>query len=77
MSRRESSVDRESIEFTDVALESLQESVRRALLDHQRRGFLVPVWSTDTVEWVTPSESLALYPAPRRKGRVGKAEQRA
>ena len=65
MPEPESPVDLENAQFAEIALESLREGVRRALLDHQRRGQMVPVWSAGTIKWVAPAESLALHPVPR------------
>lgn len=78
MSKSDVSVEHESAEFAALALESLQEGVRRALIDHERRGFLVPSLCQAQIEWVLPSEKLSLYPAAKQRlGETQDAEQGA
>ncbi len=75
MVRPKSSIERENAKFAALALESLQEAVRRALVDHDKRGHLVPTWRALNVEWVTPKEILSQYSAHRRSGAAADAEQ--
>ena len=49
-------------EFSAVALASLTEAVRRALLDHQHLGEKVPAWIGDRVVWVDPGQHLHKFP---------------
>lgn len=74
MSKPEPSMERENAEFAALALKSLAEGVRRALIDHEQRGLLVAGWSMTNVEWVAPGESLSLYPAGERSGAAEDAE---
>jgi hypothetical protein len=66
MAKTEAAIDHENAEFAELALKSLKEGVRRALIDHERRGFLVPGLHQDKIEWISPRERLSLYPAPER-----------
>lgn len=77
MARPESSIERENAEFAALALESLQEAVRRALVDHGQRGHLVPAWRAVKVEWVAPGEILSQYSAHGQSGAAADAEQGA
>ena len=52
-------------EFTKVALESLTEAVRRALVEHMRRGQKVPEWNGSAVVWVDPGQHLHTFPVRR------------
>lgn len=74
MSKPDLTMERENDEFAALALKSLVEGVRRALIDHEQRGQLVAGWSMTNVEWVAPGESLSLYPAGRDGDRSGAAE---
>ena len=66
MPKPDTSVERQNEEFAALAVESLQEGVRRALIEHERRGCLVPGWSNAQIEWVSPGEKLNLYPVSAR-----------
>ena len=54
-----------SAEFAAVALEALTEAVRRALVEHMRRGQKVPEWNGSAVVWVDPGQHLHTFPVPR------------
>jgi hypothetical protein len=66
MAESNASIDRESAEFAELALNSLKESVRQALIEHERLGLLVPGLNQDQSEWISPTEKLDLYPAPKQ-----------
>ena len=60
--------DKSSVaEFTAVALESLTEAVRRALIEHMRHGRKVPEWNGSAVVWVDPGQHLHTFPVPRER----------
>ena len=76
MANSESNVSAEAVEFASIALASLTEAVRRALVEHKRRGERVPAWNGSRVVWVDPGEHLHKFPACRSKFSVAKgAEQ--
>jgi hypothetical protein len=75
MSKPDPTMERENAEFAALALKSLAEGVRRALIEHEQRGQLVAGWSMANVEWVAPGESLSLYPAGDRSGAAANAVQ--
>jgi len=78
MAKSNASIDRENAEFSELALKSLKEGVRRALVDHERRGLLVPGLNQDQIEWISPREKLNLYPAPKQtRTKTQAAEQDA
>ena len=77
MARPELSVEHKNAEFAGLAVKSLQEAVRRALVGHDQRGHLVPAWRGGNVEWVAPGEILGQYPAEEQDGAAADAEQSA
>jgi len=66
MAKSNATIDRENAEFAELTLKSLKEAVRRALIDHERSGLLVPGLNQDQIEWISPREKLDLYPAPKQ-----------
>ena len=66
MHKLDADIENQNKEFAEIALKSLQEGVRRALVEHEQHGLLVPDLSNSEIEWVSPGAKLSLYPKPRK-----------